>query len=152
LPQEILLPGGGTYYFRDRLYYTSQLLIARKFSPRLSLQVIPTLIHYNIVPTSADPNNEIAVGMGGRLKLSKRIALTAEYYYRLEAYRLQGYENSLSVGIDVETGGHVFQLFVTNSAAITERAFIEQSTGNWNKGGIHFGFNLSRVFNVRKHK
>ncbi len=152
LPSELLAPKGTTYNSRDRLYFTNQLLLARKFSPRLSLQLMPTYIHYNIVATSSEPNNEIAMGAGGRFKLSKRIALTAEYYYRLPSYSLNGYSNSLSVGIDIETGGHVFQLFLTNSADISERTFIEETTGNWAKGGIHFGFNLSRVFYVVKHR
>ncbi len=152
LPSDVLVPSGTTYNFRDRIYYTNQLLLARKFNARFSLQLMPTYIHYNIVTTSDEPNNEIAMGIAGRYKLSKRIALTAEYYYRLPSYRLNGYSNTLSVGIDIETGGHVFQLFLTNSADITERAVIEETTGDWAKGGIHFGFNLSRVFNVVKHK
>ena len=152
LPSQELAPAGTNYNFRDRMYYTNQLLFARKFNTRLSLQLIPTYIHYNIVPTSNESNDEIAIGLGGRYKLNNRIALTAEYYYRLPFYSLNGYTNSLSIGIDIETVGHVFQLFFTNSADITERTFIEETTGNWAKGGIHFGFNLSRVFNVAKHK
>lgn len=152
LPSQELAPRGLNYNFRDRLYYTNQLLFARKFNARFSLQLTPTYIHYNIVPTSNESNNEVAVGIGGRYKLNNRIALTAEYYYRLPAYSLNGYTNSLSIGIDIETGGHVFQLFFTNSAGITERTFIEETTGNWGNGGIHFGFNLSRVFNVVKHQ
>ncbi len=144
------LPAGQTFYFTNRLTYTNQLLIARKFSSRLSLQLMPTHIHYNIVPTIAEPNDMFALGIGGRLKLSNRISLTGEYYYRIN--ELNGYFNSASIGIDIETGGHVFQLMVTNSTAMTERAFIGQTTSDISKGGIHFGFNISRVFTIVRPK
>jgi hypothetical protein len=138
------------YYFSNRLYYVNQLLIARKFNNWLSLQLMPTHIHYNLVPTTAEPNNLYAIGLGGRLKLSNRISLTGEYYYRLN--ELIGYHNSVSVGLDIETGGHVFQLMLTNAIAMTERSFIGQSADDWTDGGIHFGFNISRVFTIVRPK
>lgn len=146
------LPAGQTYYFSNRVCYTNQLLIARKFSKRLSLQLTPTIVHYNLVKTTDEPNNTLAIGLGGRIKLSNRIAFTGEYYYRLPSAQLANYHNSLSLGIDVETGGHVFQLFFTNATAINERAFIGQTTNTWDDGGIHFGFNISRVFTVVRPK
>lgn len=140
------LPAGQEYYFSNRLFYVNQLLIARKINHAISLQLMPTHIHYNIVPTTGEPNDIIALGVGGRIKLSNRISLTGEYYYRFN--ELNGYVNSLSVGIDIETGGHVFQLMMTNATAMTERAFIGQSIDQWSKGQIHFGFNISRVFTI----
>lgn len=139
---------GYTYYFSNRLYYVDQLILARKFSKRFSLQLMPTYLHCNLATHINDPNDILAIGIGGRMKVSKRIAITGEYYYNLPDHKLTGYNNSLSVGIDIETGGHVFQIFVTNSSAITERTFIGETTGDPFKGDMHIGFNISRVFTV----
>jgi hypothetical protein len=139
-------------YLASNLFYSGQLLIGRKFSERLSLQVMPTMIHYNLVPGATDPNDVFAVGAGGRIKLSKRISLNAEYYYQLPGYKLPGTYNSLAVGVDIETGGHVFQLNFTNSTGMTERSFISETNGNFFKGDIHFGFTISRVFTIVKPK
>ncbi|HVV55202.1 MAG TPA: DUF5777 family beta-barrel protein [Mucilaginibacter sp.] len=139
-----------TIHYSDRINYVNQVLIARKFGDYFSLQLSPTMVHYNIVSTTAVPNDLYSLGTGFRLRLSKRINLTGEYYYQFQ--RLQGYYNSASVGFDIETGGHVFQLFFTNSTGINERSFITQTDGRWANGGVHFGFNISRVFTVVKHK
>jgi hypothetical protein len=149
------LPAGQEYHFSNRVSYMNQLLIARKFSKRLSLQLMPTLIHYNLVNTSTESNNTFALGFGGRMKLSNRIAFTGEYHYRFEGAMLKGYHNALSFGFDIETGGHVFQLFFSNAATINERSFIGQTTDRWGfdkDDGIHFGFNISRVFTVVRSK
>ncbi|RYD57465.1 MAG: hypothetical protein EOP56_08485 [Sphingobacteriales bacterium] len=140
------------WHYSHRMYYANQLLIARKFSPAFSMQLMPTHIHWNLVDSASDPNDMFALGAGGRLKLSNRITLNAEYYYVL-GDKLDGARNSLSVGVDIETGGHVFQLMLTNSIAMTERHFIAgQSNSDWTDGGIHFGFNISRVFTVVRPK
>jgi len=150
------LPSGDTWKFSNRLYYANQLLIARKFNDWFSLQLMPTIVHYNGVDSSKFSNNTIAVGIGGRVKVSKRIAITSEYYYRATnadlLYVGQTTYNALSIGIDIETGGHVFQLVFTNSQGLSERSFIGQTTDSWSKGNIHFGFNISRVFTVVKPK
>jgi hypothetical protein len=111
---------------------------------------MPTMVHYNIVPTANDPNDLFSLGIGARQRISKRVHLTGEYYYQLN--QLSGYYNSFSVGVDIETGGHVFQLHFTNSTGMTERTFITETTGRWSKGDIHFGFNISRVFTIVKPK
>lgn len=146
------LPDGSPYPFENRVSYMNQLLIARKFSSHISLQLMPTHIHYNIVATSKDPNNIFAVGVAGRVKVTKRMAITGEYYYVIPGASLEGYHNALSVGLDIETGGHVFQLLFTNANAINERAVIGQTMGQWSKGDIHFGFNISRVFTIVRPK
>lgn len=138
--------------FSSRLFYTHQLIIGRKFSEGTSIQLIPTYIHHNLVRLTSEPNNLFAIGIGGRQKLAKRISLNAEYYYQLPEYKLTGKTNSLSVGVDIETGGHVFQLHFTNSQGMTESNFISETTGEWGKGDIYFGFNISRVFTIRKKK
>lgn len=144
-------PAGSEYPFSNRVAYINQLLIARKFSNWLSLQLMPTHIHYNLVQYRNDPNDIFAVGLGGRVKLSNRIAFTGEYYM-LMGDKITGTRNSLTLGFDIETGGHVFQLLFTNSTGITERTVVGQTTGRWDKGDIHFGFNISRVFTIVRPK
>lgn len=138
-------------YYSNKLYFTQQLLIGRKFSDNTSLQLMPTMLHFNRVPDGYS-NDIYALGFGGRQKVSKRISINAEYYYVLPQYQLPNTHNSLSLGVDIETGGHVFQLHFTNSTGMTERTFIAETTDQWSKGDIHFGFNISRVFNLHKKK
>lgn len=139
-------------FYTSRLAYYFQAIIGRKFSESFSLQLSPTMVHKNIVPLETDPNNIYALGVGGRLKLSKRIALTWDYSHVLIGMPDSGYYHPLSVGFDIETGGHVFQLHFSNSTGMNERAFITETTNQWGKGEIRFGFNLSRVFQISKKK
>ncbi len=139
-------------YFSSRLFFTHQLIVGRKFSDKTSLQFMPTYTHRNLVQLASEPNNLFAIGIGGRQKLSKRISLNFEYYYQLPDYKLLNTTNSISVGFDIETGGHVFQLHFTNSQGMSERSFISETTGDWGKGDIFFGFNISRVFTIGKHR
>lgn len=143
-----------TNYLSSRLSYVAQVLIARKINQSFSLQITPSYVHRNLVATELDPNDLYSIGAGGRVKLSKRISLNAEYYYLLNSktYMSQQIYNPFSVGVDIETGGHVFQLFFSNSRGMIEKSFIGETTGSWAKGDIHFGFNISRVFNLNKHK
>jgi hypothetical protein len=136
-------------YFSSRMQYTHQLLIARKFNNDLSLQLTPTLVHKNLVPTLKDKNDILALGFGGRYKLTQRFSVNGEYIYVLPNQISTEYYNSLSLGVDIETGGHVFQLHLTNSTSMLEPGFITESVGQWKNGGIHFGFNVSRVFTVK---
>lgn len=140
------------YFFSNRMSYANQIIIARKFSDRLSLQLTPSHVHYNLVKAASDANDVLAMGLGGRVKLSNRIAITGEWFYTLPGAMIGGTRNSLSLGMDIETGGHVFQLHFSNSTGMTERTFIGQTTDDWGDGGIHFGFNLSRVFTIVKPK
>ncbi len=139
-------------FYTSRLAYYFQAIIGRKFSESFSLQLSPTMVHKNIVPLETDPNNIYALGVGGRLKLSKRIALTWDYSHVLIGMPDSGYYHPLSLGFDIETGGHVFQLHFSNSTGMNERAFITETTNQWGKGEIRFGFNLSRVFQISKKK
>ena len=135
-------------YFTSRLSFTHQLLIARKFNSSFSAQFIPGLIHKNLVLTEKDKNDIFYIGAGSRMKLSSRISLNAEYYYVFPNQIMQDRNNSLSIGFDIETGGHVFQLHFTNSLALYETAFVSETTGDWLKGDIHFGFNITRMFTL----
>ena len=139
-------------YFSSRLYYTYQFILGRKFSEGLTLQLSPTVVHRNLVETSAESNDVLALGAAGRIKLSKRITLNAEYIYVLPDQLAPGFRNSFSLGFDIETGGHVFQLHFTNSTSMIEKGFVTETNENWLDGGIHFGFNISRVFTVVKPK
>lgn len=139
--------------FFSRMSFVQQILIARKLNESFSIQLTPTFIHRNLVPTELDKNDLFACGIGGRYKLSKRIALNVEYYYVYRANAnslLVTYYNPLSIGIDIETGGHVFQIMVTNAQSMREGGFIGKTTGSWNNAGIHLGFNISRVFSFTK--
>ncbi len=138
-------------YFSSRLSFAHQLIIARKFSESTSLQLMPTYIHRNLANLASDPNDIYAIGIGGRQKLTRRVSFNAEYYYQIPGHKISGSVNSLSLGFDIETGGHVFQLHFTNSTAMTEKGFVSETNGKWSKGDILFGFNLSRVFNIGKH-
>ena len=141
-----------TNYFSSRLSYVGQVMIARKFSPSFSLQLTPTIVHRNLVPAELDPNDIYAVGAGGRMKLTRRISLNAEYFYMINSkqYMSETIYNPFSVGFDIETGGHVFTLLFTNSLQMIEKGFVGETTGNWLKGDIHFGFNISRVFTLKQ--
>lgn len=141
--------------FINRISYSNQILIARKINEKLSLQLMPTYVHKNLVPHPDDKNDFFALGIGGRYKLTSRLSFNTEYYYVLyPSFIAMTYEahNPLSVGFDIETGGHVFQLFFSNSIWNTERGYITDTNGDWLKGDIHFGFKISRVFPLIKRK
>ncbi len=139
-------------YFSSRLYYTHQLIMGRKFSESFSLQLMPTFVHRNLVKFEQEKNDVYAMGIAGRQKLTKRVAINVEYFYLLPEQVDENYRNSLSIGFDIETGGHVFQLHFTNSTSMIERGFVTETVGNWLDGDIHFGFNVSRVFTLRERK
>lgn len=149
----------------DRTSYVEQLIIGRKFSKSFSLQVMPTFIfHHNRVDsinayTKNKDNilsgqrrkNTFAIGIAGRLKVSKRISINAEYYYQFPDAKPYRYFNSLSLGVDIETGGHVFQIHLTNSNGMTEKSYITDTDDKWSKGYIRLGFNISRVFTLKRY-
>jgi hypothetical protein len=139
----------------NRFSYTMQILLARKFNSNFSFELTPTFIHYNTVASSANQNNVFAICGGARMKISKRMALTAEYNYlfpnQLVSPLVPPRSNSLSFGWDIETGGHVFQLVMTNSQSMVEPQYIGQTSGTWGKGYIYFGFNIARNFNLKPH-
>lgn len=141
-----------TNYFSSRVSYTHQVLIARKFSNALSLQLLPTLIHKNLVLTEEDHNDIFSVGVGGRLKLTQRLSVNAEYFYTPESQISYEFNQPLSVGLDIETGGHVFQLHFSNAQAFFDEGYITETNGKWTDGDIYFGFGISRVFTIVKPK
>ena len=148
-----------TEKFIHRFSYISQLILARKFNSSLSLELLPTYSHRNFVKSYINPDNGaeeqndlFALGVGGRIKLTKRFAILADYFYTLSDYRNNNstlpYYAPLALGIEIETGGHVFHLNFTNASAVIANEFIPNTNDNWLKGGYKFGFNISRVFNL----
>ena len=144
-------------FFSSRLSYTFQLIIGRKFSEGFSLQLSPSLVHRNLVATTDVSNDVFAIGIGARQKISKRLSINAEYIYVFPGQIDEIFANSFSLGLDIETGGHVFQLHFTNSRPIIEKGFIAETTDAWFEknesgfyeiGSIHFGFNIARVFTL----
>lgn len=145
------------YTIMQRQTYTFEALIARKFNDKLSIQLSPTVIHRNLAENQIDANTIYSLGMGGRYKLTKRTSFNVEYWYTPKTFagtiqRDPRFTNTLSLGFDIETGGHVFQLHLTNSRGMIEKQFIGQTTGKWNNGDIFYGFNISRTFSFDKNR
>jgi hypothetical protein len=138
--------------FSSRVSYTWQLLLARKINTGLSVQFSPTLVHHNLVETAMENNDILAIGLGVRQKIAKRMALTMEYYYQFNNNVRVENHNPLGLGLEIETGGHVFQLVFANSQAMIEKAFITETSGDFFDGDIHFGFNITRAFQVKKQQ
>lgn len=135
-------------YWSNRLSFTHQVIIGRKFSERFSLQIAPTLVHVNLAERISDLNDAIVVAGAARYKFTKRMAVTAEYGWRATKYSRSTYYDSFGLGLDIETGGHVFQIHITNSIGLTENQFLTRTTTRWASGGIRLGFNISRVFTI----
>ena len=134
----------------DRMAYTGQLLIARKFSSQFSMQLMPTVVHKNTVDKSIEKNDQVLLGLGTRTRVTRSMSLTAEYYYRFDVMGTNPYYNAAGLGMEFETGGHVFQLVLSNTQGINERALLTEATGNIGKGAIHLGFNVTRTFQLKK--
>lgn len=137
--------------FARRMGYYYEAIIGRKFSERFTMQLTPTLVHRNIVQNELVPNDLWAVGFGGRFKVTQRMALVWDYGYVINRFPANLSHNPLSLGVDIETGGHVFQLHFSNAVGMNERAYLSDDNSNWRKGEIRFGFNLSRIFQIKKN-
>ena len=142
----------------DRLSYSHQMIFARKFNSRLSLLVSPSMVHFNLTQEANQPSDIFILPLGGRFKITKRVAITAEYAPQLNRnfYTQNGertnYNNTFSVGVDIETGGHIFQLHVTNTRSMIDPEWMAQNPYSWSNGDIFFGFNISRVFTIVEPK
>ena len=142
-----------------RFSYTGQLLIARKFGSRVSLQVMPTFLHRNLVQ-DIEENDIFSLGMAGQFHFLKNWSISLEYYATPSSYLPEGenpetgeeYYQSLAIGIQIDTKGHVFQLQFGNSRGMIEKFFIAETFDSWLDGGIHFGFNITRDFKVKGRK
>tara|TARA_B110000858_G_scaffold53265_1_gene61805 strand:+ start:129 stop:989 length:861 start_codon:yes stop_codon:yes gene_type:complete len=136
-----------SFLLSDQFSYSHQLLIARKINRKFSIQLSPTLVHYNLLSIDQFNNDLYSIGYGLRYKLSNRISVNLESFSQFNS---QNKINPISIGFDVETGGHVFQFHLSNSAFMINRAFIHETYDLWSEGSIYFGFNISRVFTVKE--
>ena len=135
----------------DRSYFTGQLLIARKLNEHTSIQVSPTYTHYNrIIGFTGGGTDLFSIGLLARQKISRKVSINAEYF--IQTTQFNGTYDPLSIGVDINTGGHVFQLHFTNATGMNEHTFIHETTGSWGNGDIRMGFNISRIFNIGKRK
>jgi len=134
----------------DRLSYVAELLIARKFSSKFSAQIAPTFVHRNAVDKSLENNDDIAIAFGGRFKFTRSLSLIGEYYSRMNVHANSPYYNSVGAGLDIETGGHVFQLIFTNSLGLNPNTIVTQT--DTKPGDLRFGFNITRTFQLAKRK
>ena len=130
--------------FKHRMTYVQQVLVSRKINEKLSLELVPSYLHKNLYNPAIENDNQFSFGGGGRYKITKRLSVNLEYMHNFDTPDF--YENPLSVGLDIETGGHVFQLIFTNSQSMSESGYLTNATGEWGKGDFFFGFNLYRVF------
>lgn len=131
--------------FGDRMTYATQLLVSRRFSNRFSFELAPTYVRQNLVLEPFQKHNQIALGAGGRLKVSKRMSVNVDYVYNFSRHEKSIYNNPLTFGLDIETGGHVFQLLFSNAQSTNEPGFISNAEGKWFED-VFFGFNIVRVF------
>ena len=136
-----------------RLNYCGQLIIARKFSPRFSFEIVAAGVHRNIVDVG-DENDLLSLGAGVRWKFTRSSAIVADYFhtFRSEEDRYEdggfGYEDPIGVGIEIETGGHVFTIMFTNAIGLLETDFLVNTVDSWSKGGFKLSFNISRTFKL----
>lgn len=166
MPVSLVLVGGITHnglkdpfinleiepnFARRSAYYT-QAIIGRKFSEKFTAQLVPTWLHRNLVENELESNDMVALGVGLRYKFVKRVALVLDYYYAFNRFPEDPTYNPTSIGFDIDTGGHVFQLHFSNAVGMNERAFLTDANGSWLNGEIQFGFNLSRVFQLKEKK
>jgi hypothetical protein len=163
-PVSVVLVTGMTYttlpwadptrknFTTSRMAFYNEVIIGRKFNDIFSFQLAPTFVHRNLVSLASEANNVYALGIGGRIKISKRTAFVVDYHYIAKGLDKTIYKDPLSIGFDIETGGHVFQLHFSNSTGMNEKAFITNTTSSWGKAEVRFGFNLSRVFTASKGK
>jgi hypothetical protein len=134
--------------FSDRLAFSSQLLISRKINESISLELNPVYIHKNLYEPTEENKDQFLISGGGRLKVSKRISINMDYAARVNKMKDTPFHNPLSIGMDIDTGGHIFQMLFSNSQAMNDVAYFTNGLGTWDRGqkGIFFGFNMYRVF------
>lgn len=146
---------GKEYPFSARLYYVHELFIARKFTNKFSAQVVPAIVHRNMVQSSINQNTVISIGSGLNYTVNNWLSVSGEYFHLLPGNTADNFMNPLSLGIEIESGGgHVFHINVSNSHGLTEKLFISETTGEWHEGEIAIGFNIIRIFHLKnkKHK
>ncbi len=130
----------------DRLSYASQLLLSRSISPRIALQIAPSFVRQNLVLEASQAHDQYAIALGGLYRLNKLLSLTIDYAYHLNRNKQSIYQDPLSIGLDLNTGGHVFQFVFSNSQSANAPSFLSNAEGDWMSGDVFFGFNIVRKF------
>lgn len=130
----------------DRYSYTSQLLVSKRFTKKLSLEIAPSYVRQNLVLEPFQSHEQIVVGLGGRYKISNRVSLNMDYAVNLSRAEESVYNDPFTIGVDLETGGHVFQLLFSNAQSSNEPGFLSNAEGSWAEGDVFFGFNIVRTF------
>lgn len=135
--------------FAHRMAYHGQLMIASRLSDRIALQLTPGYTHRNVVAFQ-DENGLFSLGLGTRLQISRVFGLIADVTFPFSDYRAteNGFYPALGIGLEIDSGGHLFQLNFTNATGIMETDFIPYTTSNWLDGEFRFGFTISRLFNL----
>lgn len=142
-------------HFSSRLAYVNQLLLSKKFNESLSLMLIPSIIHKNLVTYESDPNTRVTLGVGGKMNVTKVTSIQAEYHYRFgdqSTIDYKNFNNSFSLGVGFHTKGHFFECHLTNSEPIIDRGFLTETSGRWIDGDMRIGFNIIRDFKIKKEK
>ena len=138
-----------TLRYSDRMSYATQILVSRRFSKRFSFELAPSYVRENLQDLNMvkkSNSNQVIMGLGGRMKVSKRMSINLDYAYNFSRHKNSIYNNPLTIGVDIETGGHVFQLLFSNAQSTNEPGFLSNAEGDWSDGNIFFGFNIVRVF------
>jgi len=136
--------------WEHRLSYTFQALISKKVNERFSMQIAPALSHRNYVAFE-DVNTIASIGFASRYQLNKVLGVTLEYYLTLPNKRTvlgQTYYDPLTLGLEFNTGGHVFRILFSNSAGFGESQFIPYTNSTWKNGGFRLGFAFGRLFKM----
>jgi hypothetical protein len=133
--------------FAHRFIYSSQILVARKFSDRITLQANVGYNHRNYVHYT-DQNGLVFAGLSGRFRFTKTLGVLFEYNHILARTPDVNYTNHLAFGFEILTGGHAFCLMLSNSTAVTENLFIPSTTEDWLQGQFRFGFSINRRFKL----
>jgi hypothetical protein len=140
-------------YTASRISYATQIILARKFGERFSLQIAPTYVHLNLVPSWEDHNNIFSLGGAAKFKISDVVSLNAEYYYLFpkQIVSTPAY-STFSFGVDIVTSRHIFQIFLTNAMGENMESIVTRTSGTWWNGDIFLGFNIYRLFTIVRNK
>lgn len=142
-------PEGSNFEFKHRMSYVQQIMVARQFSREVSLQLTPAWVHRNLVPSDDDPNDFFVLGVGGRWRFGDWAGISMEYFHRFHEPESYETHNAFAIGVDLDTGGHVFQLHFTNAQPMFEPGFLTDTRGDFLDGDIYFGFHIKRTFSLR---
>jgi len=130
----------------DRNIFFGQLLMSKSLGNKLSIQLSPSFAKKGFNETIFEEENNFILGIASSYRITSRLAFNIEYSANLDRPKISPFNDVLSFGIDIETGGHVFQLLFSNTQTIDNVSVMTDAEGSWKEGKIYFGFNVLRVF------